>query len=204
MATLLLSAAVVVATAGGGSSSSSSPSSSSPSSATSAAVSTTIPPPTTSTLALVSFPGGATYVTGRTEHFTLDKGTVTIDASGVTHGRNGTVDYDLVSADPRVTGHVTGTYNADLWGKLTDDAIDGVMTQWGTATLTNDGGTWSGVYAGAYASPVGDVITRWWRGAGGYEGLTFYMLIDGSKPGVPVFDWKGIIIPADPPPDATG
>ena len=90
--------------------------------------------------------------------------------------RDGTISYRLVTDDPRVSGTIDATWNTDRWGT---DIYDGAMTQWGTATLTNENGTWEGDYTGAFASPVGDILTRWWHGTGGYEGLTFYMWIAG-------------------------
>lgn len=153
---------------------------------------------TTSPLVVTEFEGGATYLTGRLDEFVIDEGTLETDANGLVHSRDGTISYRLVTDDPRVSGTVDATWNTDRWGT---DIYDGAMTQWGTATLTNENGTWEGDYAGAFASPVGDILTRWWRGTGGYEGLTFYMWIAGSEPGVAIFDVGGIIFPGDPPPN---
>lgn len=155
--------------------------------------------PTTSPLVVTNYEGGATYLTGRIESFSIDEGSLETDADGVEHSRGGTISYQLVTDDPRVTGTVTGTWSTDRWG----DLFDGAMTQWGTAILTNENGTWEGDYAGGFASPVGDIVTRWWRGTGDYEGLTFYMWITGSEPGVPIFVIGGIIFPGDPPPTVT-
>jgi len=154
---------------------------------------------TTSPLVVTDYEGGATYLTGRVESFSIDEGSLETDADGVEHTRDGTFNYRLVTDDSRVTGMVTGTWNTDRWG----DLYDGAMKQWGTSTLTNDNGTWESDYAGGFASPVGDIIARWWRGTGEYEGLTFYMWIAGSEPGVPIFDVGGIIFPGDPPPTVT-
>lgn len=171
------------------------------SSAPPGAVSTAEPSATTSPRFLVTeFDGGATYLTGRIEDFTLDEGTVETDADGLEHSRDGTVSYRLVTDDPRVTGTVTGTWNSDRWGP---SVYDGAMTQWGTATLTNEQGTWAADYAGAFASPVGDILVRWWRGTGAYDGLTFFMWTAGSEPGVASFEVGGIIFPGDPPPTVT-
>jgi hypothetical protein len=48
--------------------------------------------------------GGATYVTGRIAGFSIDQGTISTDADGVLHSRDGTINYRVVSDDPRVTG----------------------------------------------------------------------------------------------------
>lgn len=166
---------------------------------TSTGVATTnVPAATTTTLALIEYPSGATYLTGRIDEFQIDEGTVETDANGVQHTRDGTINYRLVSSDPRVTGTVNGSWNTDRWG----DIDGGVMIQWGEATLANAHGAWEATYQGAFASPVGDILTRWWRGSGDYEGLTFFMWIAGSEVGSPYFDWGGIIVPGDPPPGA--
>jgi hypothetical protein len=156
----------------------------------------TVTSASTSPLVVTEYEGGVTYLTGHVEGFIIDEGSLETDADGVDHSRDGTISYRVVTDDPRVTGMVNGTWNTDRWG----DLYNGAMTQWGTATLTNESGTWEGDYAGGFASPVGDVIARWWRGTGEYEGLTFYMWIAGSEPGVPMFDIGGIIFPGDPPP----
>lgn len=149
---------------------------------------------------VTEFAGGATYLTGHIEDFIIDDGTLETGADGVTHSRDGTINYRLVTDDPRVSGTVDGTWNTDRWGT---DEHDGALMQWGTATLTNENGTWEGDYAGGFASPVGDIIARWWTGTGDYEGQTFYMWTTGSEPGVASFNIRGIIFPSDPPPNIT-
>ena len=116
-----------------------------------ASTTTAADPETSTTLGSVSYPGGATYVTGRIA--------------------------DFVSDDPRVAGTVTGTWNSDRWG----NPADGAITQWGEATITNENGTWEASYNGIWTSTLGDVITRWWQGSGDYEGLTFYMAATGKS-----------------------
>ena len=157
---------------------------------------TSVTTSTTTAMTVVEHPGGSEYLTGTIDQFQIDAGTSTVDASGVQHTRDGTVSYRVVSDDPRVAGTATGTWNTDRWGTMTD----GVMVQWGEATITNDGGTWVADYQGAFSSETGDVITRWWRGTGDYAGLTFFMWIGGSTVGVGFFEWSGIIVPGDPPP----
>jgi hypothetical protein len=140
--------------------------------------------------------GRAALVTGGTSSFVLTEGTVTSDADGSSHGRNGTVKYTMTSNDARVSGTVEGSWNSDRWG---ESAANGAIVQWGTSRLTNDGGSWQAPYSGIYTSETGDIITRWYTGSGGYEGLAFYMWIAGSS----VFDWQGLIFPGTPPPLST-
>jgi hypothetical protein len=157
----------------------------------------TEPPGTTSELLVIDYEGGATYVTGRIADFRIDQGNISTDDDGGSHSRDGTINYRVVSDDPRVTGTVSGTWSSDRWGAGITNAV---FTQWGVATLTNDNGTWEAPYEGAFATPYGDIVTRWWRGAGDYEGLTFYMWVAGSEVGSPDYEWAGIIFPGDPPP----
>ena len=87
--------------------------------------STTVPVSTTviteggasTTLAPVSYPGDATYVTGRITNFDIDQGTITTNSDGSSHSRDGTITYTLTSNDPRAAGTVTGTWNSDRWGR---------------------------------------------------------------------------------------
>jgi hypothetical protein len=199
IATLLLVAALGIGTNACGDDTVTAPASSPPQPAASSTDSPVEPSSTTSPVSVTEFDGGATYLTGHIESFVIDEGTLETDADGVEHSRDGTLSYRLITGDPRVTGMVAGTWNTDRWG----DLYDGAMQQWGSAVLTNENGTWEGDYAGGFASPVGDIIARWWRGTGDYEGLTFYMWIAGSEPGVPSFEVGGIIFPGDPPPNVT-
>ena len=65
---------------------------------------------------------------------------------------------------------------------------------WGTARLENAGGAWEGTGSGVYSSDRGDIIAFWYRGTGGYAGLSYFELWTGSDP------WKirGQILPGDP------
>lgn len=163
---------------------------------TTAAPTTVAESTTSTTLAPVSYQGGATYVTGRIADFTIDEGTLTTDSDGASHSRDGTITYTLISNDARVTGTVTGTWNSDRWGAGPAKAA---ITQWGEATLENENGTWEAPYNGIYATPFGDMIARWWQGGGDYAGLTFYMAVPG---GSAPWEWVGLIYPGTPPPGA--
>lgn len=131
-------------------------------------------------------------MTGRITDFTLHEGTVTNDADGTSHSRDGTISYTLISDDARVTGTVTGTWNSDRWG----NPLNGAIVQWGEATITNEDGTWEASYNGIWTSGLGDVLTRWWQGSGDYAGLTFYMVATGKS----TWQWVGLIYAGSPPP----
>ena len=69
--------------------------------------------------------------------------------------------------------------------------------QWATVRLENAGGAWEGRLSGVASLPGrGDIMEFWYRGTGGYEGLSYFELVTGSEP------WKiqGQIFPGDPPP----
>ena len=154
----------------------------------------------TTTLAYLDF-GAASFITGTVTGFTLDEGTVTSDSDGTSHSRDGRFSDMFISSDPRASGKVTGTWNSDRWGT---DPSNGILVQWGEATLTNDGGSWSGQWAGTMASPVGDMISRWWVGSGGYEGLTFFMWMQAKDVSDPTTTWLGVIYSGAPPLATTG
>lgn len=139
----------------------------------------------------VTYPGGASYVTGRIVGFVIDHGTVTTNGDGTSQSRDGTIEYELTSSDPRVSGTVTGTWHSNRWGVATNGAI----IQWGEATVTNDNGSWEAPYSGIWTTAHGDVLTRWWQGSGDYAGLTFYMTATGTSD----WEWVGFIYPGTPP-----
>jgi len=147
--------------------------------------------------------GPVTVVTGTSRCPGLDFAWTT-DTEGTQHVRD---DYHadrctLTTDDPRVSGSRSSTWNIDLWGRL---GISHELVQWGTQRLENDGGAWEGRATGvAYSSSPGDIIAHWYRGTGGYAGLSYFELWTGFEP------WRiqGQIFPGDPPPpfaeEATG
>jgi hypothetical protein len=124
-----------------------------------------------------------------------DLGESTTDAEVVTHYRGGTFRCTMTTDDPRVSGtHTTATWNADWWGQA--DLSSGALVQWATVRLENDGGAWEGQLTGVAALPdLGDTIVIWYKGTGGYAGLSYFELWTGREP------WKiqGLIFPGDPP-----
>jgi hypothetical protein len=138
-------------------------------------------------------PVGATLVTGTTT-FSVSEGTVTVNDDGSSSSRGGTVTEELVSDDLRVAGTAEGTWEADRWEGAESN---GALVQWGTSELTNDGGSWRGDYSGVRTTETGDLLARWWQGAGEYEGLTFFMWItDGSRS---PWEWSGVVFAGAPP-----
>ena len=140
--------------------------------------------------------GPVTVVTGTSRCPGLDFAWTT-DADGTKHVRD---DYHadrctLTTDDPRVSGSRSSTWNMDLWGRL---GINHTIVQWGTQRLENDGGAWEGRATGVATMPSspGDIIAHWYRGTGGYAGLSYFELWTGFEP------WKiqGQIFPGDPPP----
>ena len=120
----------------------------------------------------------------------------TTDADGTKHVRD---DYHadrckVTTDDPRVSGSRSSTWNMDLWGRL---GINHEVVQWGTQRLENDGGAWEGRATGVFdLTDRGDVIVNWYRGTGGYAGLSYFELITGSPP---TYKIQGQIFPGDPP-----
>ncbi len=197
----LISGLAVVALLGGcaaGTSPSPAPMSQSPSNAVAspgpsatpkatATPSTTLSPAPSTTPAAVAY-GPVTVVTGTGACPGLNP-VWTTDPDGTRHVRNLPVECIEQNNDPRVSGTHTAAWNMDLWA-----GAAGV--QWGTARLENAGGTWEGRLSGAYSSARGDIIAIWYKGTGGYTGLSYFELWTGTGPWV----IQGQIFPGELPP----
>ncbi len=97
------------------------------------------------------------------------------------------------SNDPRVSGSATYTWEYDGWAR-------GAHVQWGTGRLENAGGAWDGTMTGSYSIPRGDVLLFWFKGSGGYEGLSYAMWAVLSPAEVAwTYPVDGIIFPGSPP-----
>ena len=124
--------------------------------------------------------GPVTVVTGTATCPTHGPRTVTTDPDGVEHFRNGTVKCTTrptirASAAPTLTT----TWNADCVGDA--DLSRGELVQWATVRLENDGGAWEGRLSGVASLPGrGDIITIWYKGTGGYAGLSLLRAAHGS------------------------
>lgn len=152
-------------------------------------VTTTPPPPPPTAIDY----GPVTLVTG-SDTFSYDEGRVKKDPDGTSHSRHGWYRSTLKSNDERVTGTHVATWNSDRWGTL----YDGALIQWGTARITTRGGGWVGRYTGIYTSKTHDVLTWWFTGTGGYEGLSMYLWEETSGGFEATF--HALIFPGDPPP----
>jgi hypothetical protein len=148
--------------------------------------------------AIVSGPityGPVTVVNGTAVCPTADIGTATTDADGVRHFRGGTFKCTTTMDDPRVSGaHSTSVLNLDMWGEA--DLSRLALVQWATVKLENDGGAWEGQLTGVASLPDrGDIIAIWYKGTGGYAGLSYFELWTGQEP----WQLQGQIFPGDPP-----
>jgi hypothetical protein len=104
-----------------------------------------------------------------------------------------------VSTDPRVSGRATITVNIDAY----PDAAGrpgATQVRFGRMELANEGGTWTGSFAGSLANG-GFVQTYWLEGAGDYEGLSYIVTAGGNGP---VWRSQGLIFPGELPPLGTG
>lgn len=117
----------------------------------------------------------------------------TTDPDGTLHLRDLPIECTDTTDDPRVSGTHTAAANMDVWGTLDN----GSGVQWASVRLENAGGAWEGRQLGVASLPGrGDIMVFWYRGTGGYEGLSYFALVTGSEP------WKieGQIFPGNPPP----
>ena len=74
----------------------------------------------------------------------------------------------------------------------------GAGVQWASVRLENAGGAWEGKLSGVFSSDRGDTIVIWYKGAGGYAGLSYFELWTGTA-GVNLYTIWGQIFPGDPP-----
>jgi hypothetical protein len=137
--------------------------------------------------------GALAWVTGTATCPTADLGSSTTDENGVIHYRGGTFGCDMRTDDPRVSGTHTSDWNADWWGE--PDMNKGALVQWSTPRLENAGGAWEGTLSGVFSTDRGDIIAVWYKGTGGYAGLSYFELWTGFQP----WTIQGQIFPGDPP-----
>jgi hypothetical protein len=52
----------------------------------------------------------------------------------------------------------------------------------GTPRLENAGGAWEGTLTSVFSTDRGDIIAVWYKGTGGYEGLSYFELWTGVPP----------------------
>ncbi len=142
--------------------------------------------------------GAATLVRGeescRGENVTVPSP----DPIGITHVRDFLLTCTMRFNDPRVSGTKSGPTSMDGWGP---GAMPDAIVQWGSSRrIENEGGAWVGAFSGIYTTETGDLITTWFTGAGGYEGLSFFEWI-AIPPGTVTSGYPvvGLIFPGSPP-----
>ena len=140
-------------------------------------------------------PRPVAWVTGTATCPTIDLGDFSTDPDGVGHFQDGTFRCRMTTDDPRVSGtHSTTTWSADWWGEA--DLSSGELVQWASVHLENDGGAWEGLLSGVASVPErGDIIVIWYKGSGGYAGLSYFEQWTGADP----WTIQGLIFPGDPP-----
>jgi hypothetical protein len=148
-------------------------------------------PTATPTPAPIAY-GAATVVSG-TESCTFERQGTTTLVGETSEYRGAVLSCIDASNDPRVSGPVTYTWEYDGWAM-------GTHVQWGTGRLENTGGAWDGTMTGSYSTSRGDLLLFWFRGSGGYEGLSYAMWAVLSPAEVAwTYPVDGIIFPGSPP-----
>lgn len=135
---------------------------------------------------------GATFLSGTAACRQVEDGTDTRDERA-NHGRGYVMRCAYTVNDPRLDGHERLTFSYDAWG----DGGGALAVQWGEGRIETAGGTWEGRWSGVVFPGLRDEITLWYRGGGGYVGLTLYLRITGSTGH---YDVEGLIFPVEPPP----
>jgi hypothetical protein len=143
------------------------------------------PAPTPTPTAL---PPGAVATTGTQAacSSTVEGPEATVD--GMSQKRDAVRVCTDTQSDPRVSGTNTLTFNYD-------EHPDGTWTYWGTSRLTNDSGSWTGVYDGLGPNDYTATMNVYLKGEGGYAGLQYHgtAVLGGA-----VTPLEGIIEPLGP------
>ena len=106
----------------------------------------------------------------------------------------------VTTDDPRVSGTETSTaWTRTMWGSLTA----GAGIQSGPLRLENAGGAWIGTGSGTYSSDRGDIVAAWFKGTGGYKGLSYFELRTGTGTAAPAGSIRGLVFLGEPPDLAT-
>lgn len=93
--------------------------------------------------------------------------------------------------DERLNGEIDIIYNIAGWSGT--GAI-----QWGWARITNEGGTWDGVWSSTVEEGGEQVILSWYQGTGEYEGWSYTETQKGEYQ--QARETFGIVYPGSPPP----
>jgi len=116
-----------------------------------------------------------------------------VTADQVLHIRNGQLLFFDQASDPRVTGEVVVSVNANF--KLAPPPVLFYGPMNGTFQLTNGGGSWVGTWTGIRNVQGHSSIKGVAKGQGGYEGLQsrFTYTRNTPDPSVP-FELHGVIL----------
>ncbi len=109
--------------------------------------------------------------------------------NGVTQERNGFVSCTESMSDSRVAGDSTRSFNSDT-------QPDGSASWWGTAEITNSGGTWTGVWSGSLDTETNVTIAGSFIGSGSFTGLEYRVNLV-SPPGAADYTVTGTIAPVE-------
>lgn len=104
--------------------------------------------------------------------------------------RGGVSAWDFTTTDPRIGGHARFQFSIDGYGA--------VGPEWGTLTITNTNGAWTGPCTGAsWASGDRTLLGCWLVGSGAYAGFSAYYTVSDTGSGGAGMD--GVIFPGSPP-----
>lgn len=133
---------------------------------------------------------GDEVVSGILELPALEHSYTTETVNGVTQYRGGIVRMTQTMNDPRVTGLVRFEFAMD--------AYTTAASEWGTFTLLNEAGTWTGTCTGgSWMEGDGVAWGCWLVGSRGYEGYTFFQAVVKELGQAPVV--HGVIYEGAPP-----
>lgn len=88
-------------------------------------------------------------------------------------------------SDPRLSGDLRVEFSADCEAEAADCLL------WGSVTVTNEGGSWSGDVIGFRDDPGDHRMTSWMTGSGDYEG--WYFVGSGARSDVGAEEWRAIL-----------
>ncbi len=147
-------------------------------------------------------PGGATPFT-LTATTTFMGGPPPELVDDVLQTRGFTMEWLAEASDPRLNGDGVTTANVDAYQHADPLAGGGPEVAWGTVSIDNAEGAWSGPYAGlGVPDQSRETITWWLTGEGAYEGLGAFVeqvahpeMVDGAY----IVKTEGWILPGAVP-----
>ncbi len=126
----------------------------------------------------------ATSATGTLEFMApAPEASIGTDGAAMTHDEGPVHVHQWTSSDPRLTGTATYTGTWHIYNSPAEDCDNPDAEAGAVYEIVNDGGGWRcGGFRAQVPGPDGatNVETLVFRGTGGYEGLSAYLLIDWS------------------------